>query len=90
MADAHFTATDAMGTLRDGAFVVSMPRTIMWINRRWLGYMEALLLNLHPVMHMFSTSATVFDTLRRQQTIYDRCKHSSDPSSWNQPTYFKM
>jgi hypothetical protein len=29
---------------------------------------EALLLNLHPVMHSFSTVATVFDTLRRQQT----------------------
>jgi hypothetical protein len=43
--------TDASGTLRDGAFVVSMPRT-MWIRPTLAGVMEeALLLNLHPVMH---------------------------------------
>jgi hypothetical protein len=38
------------GTLRDGAFVVSMPRT-MWIRPTLAGVMEEALLNLHPVMH---------------------------------------
>jgi hypothetical protein len=49
MADLLLVTTDPAHC--DGAFVVSMPRT-MWIRPTLAGVMEeALLLNLHPVMH---------------------------------------